>query len=150
MPRLKSDPLLAALIKKLPQPGNEWPVDQQLAWLHMVAVAFRLVYGGDASERLNGAFNWEAAEEVSRTVPEKAFHHLYRPPVQPKAPKAPKGGFYIDDQGMVRNAQGKRVLPKDVTSEVYDTRGEMGDMKAIVWADDSKGLNGADLTITSA
>lgn len=132
MPRLKSDPLLAALIKKLPQPGNEWPVDQQLAWLNLMAMAMGAVYGGDAATKLGKA-------EVKPVFM----------PVQSK-PKAPKGGFYIDDQGMVRNAQGKRVLPKDVTSEVYDTRGEMGDMRAIVWADDSKGLNGADLTITSA
>lgn len=132
MPRLKSDPLLAALIKKLPTPGNEWPVDQQLAWLNLMAMALGAVYGGDAAAKLGKA-------EVKPVFM----------PVQPK-PKAPKGGFYIDDTGMVRNAAGKRVLPKDVTSEIYDTRGEAGDLRSIVWADNSTGLNGADLTITSA
>lgn len=131
MPRLKSDPLLAALIKKLPVPGNEWPVEQQLAWLNLMAMALGAVYGGDAAAKLGKA-------EVKPVFM----------PVQQR-PKAPKGGFYIDDEGMVRDGKGKRVLPKDVTSEIYDTRGEMGDMRAIIWADDSKGLNGADLTITA-
>ena len=137
MPRLKSDPLIAALIKKLPVPhaGVDWPVDQQLAWLNLMALALGAVYGGDAANRLGGS------------QPKPTFV-----PVQPKSKTRPGGTsqFYIDDQGMVRNASGKRVLPKDVISEVFDTRGELGDMKSIVWADDSTGLNGADLTITSA
>jgi hypothetical protein len=42
------------------------------------------------------------------------------------------------------------VLPKDVTGEIYDTRGIDADLRTITWADGTTGLNGADLTITSA
>lgn len=132
MPRLKSDPLLAALIKKLPAPGSDWPADQQLAWLHLMAMALGAVYGGDAAARLSKG----------------DVRPVFIPP-QPK-PKAPKGGFYIDDDGMVRDGSGKPALAKDVTGEIYDTRGLDADLRAIKWADGTSGLNGADLTITSA
>lgn len=132
MPRLKSDPLLAALIRKLPAPGGEWPVDQQLAWLNAFAVNMGVVYGGDAAAKLGSA----------------QIKPVFMP-VQQK-PKLPRGGFYIDDEGIVRNGAGKRVVPKDVTGEIYDTRGLDADLRTIKWADDSIGLNGADLTITSA
>jgi hypothetical protein len=131
MPRTKSDPLLAALIKKLPAPGNEWPVDQQLAWLNLMAMALGAVYGGDAAAKLG----------------KSDVRPVFIPP-QPK-PKAPKGGFYIDDEGLVKNGAGKRVLPKDVTGEIYDTRGLDADLRSITWADGTTGLNGADLTVTS-
>lgn len=39
-----SDPLIAALIQKLPPEGN-WPVDQRVAWLNLMKMAFQVCYG---------------------------------------------------------------------------------------------------------
>ncbi len=41
------DPLIAALIQKLPQSGDPkpWPVDQRVTWLQMTAMAFQMAYG---------------------------------------------------------------------------------------------------------
>jgi hypothetical protein len=132
MPRRKQDPLLAALIAKLPQTGAEWPVDQQLGWLNLMAMALGAVYGGDVAAKLGRA----------------DLKPIFMP-VQPKA-KKPAHAFYIDESGYVRNGAGKAVLPKDVTGEIYDTRGIDADLRTITWADGTTGLNGADLTITSA
>jgi len=39
------DPLILALIEKLPATGAEWPVEDQALWLQMAAMAFRMAYG---------------------------------------------------------------------------------------------------------
>ena len=39
------DPLILALIQKLPSAGSEWPVEDQALWLQMAAMAFRMAYG---------------------------------------------------------------------------------------------------------
>lgn len=40
------DPLIAALIQKLPKDANlPWPVEDRLAWLQMTAMAFQMAYG---------------------------------------------------------------------------------------------------------
>jgi hypothetical protein len=41
------DPLLAALIKKLPASGSQWAVSDRIMWLKMAAMAFQMVYKGD-------------------------------------------------------------------------------------------------------
>lgn len=40
-----TDPLMSALIAKLPASGASWPVDARLTWLQMMAMAFQLSYG---------------------------------------------------------------------------------------------------------
>ena len=42
-----SDPLISALIQKLPKAGP-WPSDDRVMWLQMVAMAFQMAYGADA------------------------------------------------------------------------------------------------------
>lgn len=128
MPRHKIDPLLAALIKKLPA-GNEWPVDRQLAWLNMTAMAFGSIYGGDAAQRLG-------------IKPEK----IEPPKFEPVKRRHP---FIIDEKGYVKRGTGERIMPKDVAGEIFDMRGFDSDLRAIIWADDSTGLNGQDLMIVS-
>ena len=129
MPRHRMDPLLAAVIAKLPPAGTDWPQDAQLAWLRMMAMAFGTVYGGDAVNQMGKA---------GPPVPVSAARRL-----------ALGNGhlFMIDKQGYARRASGERVLPKDVTGAIFDERGATSDMRDIVWADDSTGLNGADLVI---
>ena len=73
-----------------------------------------------------------------------------KPAAAPKPPQAAYR-FMIDENGVVmRTKDGKPVLPGDITSEIYDVRGQAGDLRSIVWADGSTGLNGADLTIVGA
>lgn len=137
-----SDPLLAALIAKLPPTNTEWPVDKQMAWLNNMAMAFGLVYGGNACERLKG----DTAEQPKAAQP--------APPAAPPAPAPPKKPTYpfiIDTDGFARRGTGDkaRVTPDQITDMIFDLRGLDGDMKTIVWADDSTGLNGRDLTIVA-
>ena len=73
-----------------------------------------------------------------------------KPAAAPKPPQAAYR-FMIDENGVVmRTKDGKPVLPGDITSEIYDVRGQAGDLRSIIWADGSTGLNGADLTIVGA
>ena len=127
MSRPKRDALIAAMIAKLPD-GDEWPVDRQLAWLHLMAMAFGTVYGGDAAAHLG-------------TKPPAPA--TFKPVVKAK----PQFQFYIDEQGNALNAAGKPIKATDVKGDLVDLRGMDGDVKTIKWADGSTGLNGADLTI---
>jgi hypothetical protein len=45
------DPLIAALIQKLP-PEGPWPVDERVTWLKMLAMAFQITYGQEAEIRI--------------------------------------------------------------------------------------------------
>lgn len=129
MARPKRDPLIAAMIAKLPETGD-WPVDRQLSWLNLMAMAFGTVYGGDAAARLT-------APHVSPLPAATPFH--------PKPKTAYQ--FYIDESGKVRNQKGAQIKAIEVKGDLYDLRGQDGDVKTIQWADGSTGLNGADLTI---
>jgi hypothetical protein len=39
------DPLIAALIQKLPDTGTDWSADDRVMWLQMIAMAFQMAYG---------------------------------------------------------------------------------------------------------
>lgn len=136
--RIKKDPLLQALIDRLPQEAN-WPVERQLAWLNLVAMAFGTIYGGDAAQHLGIKVEPLAMEPVATPAPKK--------PAKPKQPDYP---FIIDKGGFVLRGNGEPVLPSDVTGPIHDLRGQDGDIRSIIWADGSMGLNGADLTISAA
>ena len=130
MPRQKSDPLIAALIAKLPPSGEEWPVDRQLSWLRLMAMAFGTVYGGDAASQ----FGQGSVFKTLALVPRQ---------------KKPEHQFVIDELGYVRRGTGERVMPKDIDGEVFDKRGDAGDMRTIIWADDSNGLPAKQLVISA-
>lgn len=131
MARTKADPLIAALIAKLPPAGEEWPVEEQVKWLKLMAATFGLVYGGDAVARME-------TQEVD--APKAA------PPPPPK-PKKPNYRFVITPDGYVKRGSGERVMPSGIDAEVVDLSNGTVDMRQITWADDSQGLNGADITI---
>lgn len=40
------DPVIRALVQKLPPPGAPWTADDQVVWLRMMAMAFTMAYGG--------------------------------------------------------------------------------------------------------
>jgi hypothetical protein len=39
------DPLISALIQKLPKPKSTWAADQRVMWLQMLSMAFQMAYG---------------------------------------------------------------------------------------------------------
>ena len=134
-----TDPLLAALIAKLPAADTEWSEEKQIGWLKLMAMAFATVYGGDALARL-GATTAAPFQATPAAAPP--------PPAKPKPPQYP---FIIDKDGYARNGRtNARISPDQATDMIADLRGMDGDMKTIVWADDSQGLNGRDLTIVAA
>src|SRR6516164_2331330 len=38
------DPLIQALVDKLPKPNTIWPIDDRASWLKAAAMAFNLIY----------------------------------------------------------------------------------------------------------
>lgn len=129
MARPKRDPLIAAMIAKLPDDGEAFPQDKQQAWLELMAMAFRTAYGGAVS-----------APTPSASLPAT-------PPLKP-APET-LHAFYIDKSGAAMKRGGIPVKPSQVKGELVDLRGIDGDLKTILWSDGTMGLNGADLTIVA-
>ena len=134
MSRKAIHPLIAALIDELPARGAEFPEDKRHNWLNMMAMSLGTIYGGAASpvDAL--------ADKLFRSPPPK--------PAAPAKRATPSYPFIVDEQGYARNGKTKdRILPTQVSDILFDLRGIDGDAAAIVWADDSKGLNGANITI---
>jgi len=53
------DPLLAALIQKLPPTGTDWSADDRVMWLQMISMAFQMTYGQKESiEIKKGQVDW--------------------------------------------------------------------------------------------
>jgi hypothetical protein len=44
------DPLIQALVDKLPKPNSIWSIDDRAKWLKAAAMAFNLVYRTDERE----------------------------------------------------------------------------------------------------
>jgi hypothetical protein len=135
--RPKKNPLIQALIAELPDAGTEWPVEKQIGWINMMTMAFGIVYGGDAAQQMT-------AQDVKQAASPAKFGAV-------KKPKAASYEFIIDEGGYVRNGKtSEQLSPTDVAGKtVYDMRGMDGDMSSLIWADGSKGLNGADINISS-
>jgi hypothetical protein len=45
------DPLIQALVDKLPKPNTIWPIDDRAKWLKAAAMAFNLIYKNIEGER---------------------------------------------------------------------------------------------------
>jgi hypothetical protein len=43
------DPLIQALVDKLPRPNTTWSLEERAKWLRAAAIIFNLVYGADAA-----------------------------------------------------------------------------------------------------
>ena len=134
------DPLLSALVDKLPVPGTAWAASDRQAWIEMMARAFDVVYG------VAGALPRAASPAPRRSPKKKAARPRPRAP-RPLGPTGP--AFFIDKQGFARRAGGDRIMPDQVIDFIVDLRGETGDLAAIVWSDDSCGVpRGKQLDIT--
>ena len=66
--RPQRDPLLAALIEKLPLPGSTWPRGDRQAWLDLMRAAFDLVYGRDVVAQGAAVLMAEELERPSETA----------------------------------------------------------------------------------
>ena len=44
------DPLIQALVKKLPKPNSSWSLEDRAKWLRAAAIIFNLVYKPDAAD----------------------------------------------------------------------------------------------------
>jgi len=135
------DPLLAALIGKLPTSGTSWPGDKRAAWLKMMWMAFDVVYEGEAIEMPAFLFN------PGPQVPSVTAASTGQAAKQANTPSFP---FYIDRDGFARRAGGAPVNPQDVIGTIFDHRGEAGDLRAIIWADGRTGVAGLQLDIAAA
>lgn len=141
-PKPTFDPLIAAMIAKLPPGGEPFPVEERLRWLSGMAMAFDIVHGA------------QAPVSIGSPLPGA----IWQPPAPAKpallalVPKAPDHKFYIDRSGYARNQKGEQIMPHDVTADevLYDWRGETGDLGAIVWADGTQGVLGLQLEIAAA
>lgn len=130
------DPLLDAVIGKLPPAGERWPEEGRIAWLKMMAMAFDLVYGptevdlpwpaGEARSPFSGAPVGGGMADAAGPKPL---------PVTGTEPDR----FYIDVKGHARKDPGRiPITVNDVpTGEVIWDERPLGkrDLDTIVWAD---------------
>lgn len=133
------DPVLSALIAKLPPGGTAWPLRKRVAWMQMLWLSFDLVYEAEPGEAVELPSFLQAAPS---SAPAAAA------PEAPKAPPAPYA-FFIDREGYARRADGERIMPEQVGGVLYDLRGE-GDLGSIVWANGSAGVGGLQIDISPA
>jgi hypothetical protein len=138
-----ADPLLSAIIAKLPAASHPFPPAQRQAWLTLMSMGLDLVYGSTS----------ERSMKPQRTVPPAAL----RPAAKAGAQSRPKRGklspagprFYIDRDHRAKNWKGEPINPDDVMDHLVDLRGEKGDLAKIVWADGSTGIpRGKQINIT--
>lgn len=128
-----TDPMMSALIAKLPPPGSSWPVDKRTSWMQMLWLTFDLVYGSDAGAAELPTFLKPAQVNTAADSLAVTAAALSKPTPAPYA-------FYIDKDGYARKQDATRILPSLVGGDViYDQRGE-GDFATIIWADDSFGI----------
>jgi hypothetical protein len=138
MTKARHDPLLSALIARLPADAAQWPRAGRIAWLQMMAMGFDVVYGPCdgirvAPEERHGDDRGVSDQPESR-IP---FHGPgeRRSPTQP-APAAQR--FYVDRDGFAMG-DGRPIAMEELPAGVvlWDERVgiECGDATAILWRD---------------
>lgn len=140
------DPLLGALIAKLPATGTPWPVDHQAAWLRMLAMSFGVVYGGDLAEIIDLPAFLKPRETLVGGPAGGAMADGGTV-LAPTAKPAPVTGvgepdrYYIDKTGRARMDPGGKPItvnqiPRD--EALWDERPlGLRDLDTIIWADGS-------------
>ena len=158
----RANSIINALIEQLPAPGAAFGGEERAAWLHMMETAFTLVYGAATVAAAARPATIVASAPRAAAAPARRAIPARRPAkkagVSSKAkPKAklntePKmSGQHIDLQGYARNEDGSRILPGDVIDVLSDLRGEHGDLSAIIWSDDTRGIpRGMQIEVSGA
>lgn len=153
-----SDPLIAALLDKLPAAGERWPAAARQAWMQMLEMSFAVVYPDAGSQPMRLVpqrpvpLN-SAATAVRTAKVKKAKARKAKKPTRPTVPKPVAAGpaFFIDKEHFARRRGGDRIMPADVADMLVDLRGESGDLGKITWADGSQGIpKGMQLDITTS
>ena len=63
--RVLPDPLIQALVDRLPKPNAVWSIDDRAKWLRAAAILFNLVYRTEVGERREPGFKQETKETVA-------------------------------------------------------------------------------------
>jgi hypothetical protein len=133
------DPLIAAVVWKLPRAGEPFPPEARAAWLKMAAMAFDVAYG--KVEDLPALLPL-ALERVAVPV-------AGGPAAEPKPIRQAHAGhdFYVALDGTACRADGTPAMIGDVPADevIFDYRpvsGEFRDRDGIVWADGTRGTAG--------
>jgi hypothetical protein len=131
MIKAKRDPLLAALIAKLPTEMTQWPRADRIAWLQMMAMGFNVVYGacsgiGVAPEETRGD---DRGADAPHDVPAEGQ-------AAPQAAPNTAQRFYVDRDGFAMG-DGRPIAIEDLPASaiLWDERIgiECGDAAAILW-----------------
>jgi len=116
------DPLLDALIGKLPVPGESWPQADRDVWLGLMRNVFDLVYGRDG-----------------QAPPAPPVIELPKLPLRSDEPPAPvKGKWHVDAAGVARSPDGEEAPLEGVPrgTELLDMRPESDRrIDTVIWAD---------------
>ena len=83
-PKGASEPLIAAMLARLPAPGQPWSADERMAWLRMMAGAFDVVYGPQSPIAIGMQARPIAAEELPNPIVPRGT--VFAPEARP-APK---------------------------------------------------------------
>jgi hypothetical protein len=145
------DPVIGALIGKLPAPGTTWPRADRVAWLRQMAMAFDSAFGAEAPigmdvrDLASAAIDWSKARgaladrhagqpyneefSVGRPVDVQTDKPALRVVPQPKR-------YSIDPQGFAV-CDGRPIAPEDVPPDatLFDERvpPEQGDLSTVYW-----------------
>jgi hypothetical protein len=135
MTKARHDPLLSALIARLPANAAQWPRVARIAWLQMMAMAFDVVYG--PCDRIRVAPE-EGRGDGGGVSDRPEACTLFHGPAEHRAPVHPAAAqrFYVDRDGFAMG-DGRPVAMEDLPAGavLWDERVgiECGDASAILW-----------------
>ncbi len=135
-PAVKRDPVIAALIAKLPAEGGQLNRAQRANWLRQVAMAFDGAYGVLPAIAIDAS-----AETIISGGPAKVSSIQ-----EPSAPPPPISAaaepdeirYYVDAEGFARKEPGRtRIRPVEIPNgcELEDERVDDDSLDTIKWAD---------------
>lgn len=128
------DPLLAAIIGKLPAPGATWSKADRINWLRMFVMAANVAYGDAPGVTVSDIE--ERAPLRFAPVLVEAGHDRPAPGAAPAAEPAGPGRFVIDADGFALR-DNLPIDPEDVPpgAIIWDERrgAEQGDLASVYW-----------------
>jgi len=138
MTKVRHDPLLSALIARLPADAAQWPRAARIGWLQMMAMAFDVVYGPCDGIRVAS----EEGRSDDRGVSNQPESRIpFHGPAEHRAlaqPAAAAQRFYVDRDGFAMG-DGRPIAMEELPAGVvlWDERVglECGDATAILWRD---------------